>query len=200
MHSCILKLMMIKFKKKISGSVVNNFRSVLFLGDFRKVFSLHRLPAPGEVLGKMVQYPRLDLPVRTYFLSLQLGAEGCTQITGIHLGTSSMHLFWTKVASSLYSIPGSFRGSVDLLLHICLAFLCMHLHIESQVSVLPTPFPAHLWELNFFGTSSQISSSHIYSLVFSGNFKFPKKNGTNPVFCPDSSRSQAAQFSVSLHL
>lgn len=67
------------------------------------------------------------------------------------------------------------RFAFAYLFGISLYVLCI---LSLTISVLPPPFPAHLWELNFFGTLSHISSSHIYCLVW--EFQAPKGEWHKP--------------------
>lgn len=122
--------------------VTNNFRALLFLGDFRKIFSFpcmavfpHRLSSSGDVLGKMVDYLRLGLAVGACFPSLQLEAEECTQITGVHLEASFLSLCWAKVALYLHPMPGAL--SICFCMFFWEFFACIF-HIESQCYLLPS--------------------------------------------------------------
>ena len=95
----------------------------------------HRLSCLGDMLGKMVDYLRLGLAVEACFPSLQLEAEECTQITGVHLEASFLSLCWAKVAPYLYPMPGA--------LSICFCmffgeFFARIFHIESQCYLLPS--------------------------------------------------------------
>lgn len=97
----------------------------------------HRLSSSGEMLGKVIDYLRLELAVRAHFPFLQWD-RGCAQITGVILEVLFMHLCWAVVASFLYPVPGGFSGTVYLLLLVCFGFLCIHLRLT--VLVLPTPW------------------------------------------------------------
>lgn len=92
-----------KLKKNILIPVANNFRAILLLGDFRKVFSFHRLSPSEEMLGKVVDY--LGLSCQSEPVSI-LTAGGRRTHTGVPLEASFTHLCWAEVASFLYPTHG----------------------------------------------------------------------------------------------
>lgn len=120
----------------------------------------------------------------------------CTSRSFIHASLLA------KVVSSLTPSLGSLR--------LCrFAFECSfwvsfeRLHtffiLSLTVSILLSPFPAHLWKLHFWDTVHHSPSSHTSGLLFSGHFRFLKENNTAQYPVLQSNRNQAAQFSVSLY-
>ena len=141
----------------------------------------HRLSSSGDMPGKMVDYLSLESAVSQSPVSILTA----TRITGGRLEASFMSLCWAEVASYLYPIPG---GSLRLCTFASACLFGGSLHacciLSLTVSVLPSPFPAHLGELHFCDTVYHIPSGHISSLLFSGSFSFLRENGTTQYLVP----------------
>lgn len=141
----------------------------------------------------MVDY-RLGLAAGTCFPSLQLEAEECAQITGVHLEASFLSLCWAKVASCLCPMPGA--------LNICSCtfvwefFACIF-HVESQYYLLPSLIT---WENYAFMIQYIMSLLGIFpTFSFLGSFSLLRKNGTTQCLFSYNSKGQAAQLFFSLY-
>lgn len=145
--------------------VANNFRAVLFLGDFRKIvplprmaMSAHRLASSGDMLSKIVDALRLELAVEARFPSL--AARGRRKHTD-HRCRSGSFMYKPLLGwGGTVSLPRSWAAWGVSLRFCTFAFSCwfgVSLHafcmLNLVTSVLPSPIPAHLGALRFRDTA-----------------------------------------------
>lgn len=181
--------------KNILVPVANNFRAIPLLGDFRKVFSFYRFSSSGEMLCKIVGYLDLSCQSEPVFCPYSWGQKDAHRsqvyLWKLHSCISagpSWHNFFTP--------PLGFLRLCRFAL-ICSFWVSLCAFCTWTQSVLPPPFPAHLWELHFEGMCIMFLPVPFPAYCFLGVSGSQRRMVQTWCLVPQSSGSQAAQFSVS---